>query len=455
MLKLLVIEKEEDLRDVIGFYLESELAAKVDFAESVEAAKAYFEKMPDVNCIICDYAQADGTAEDVIKYLRDQGSQIPFILYGAYHPTKYPVFAEYHVSGYISKAELFDKLKAMIEQIVSEIKEKLDQLELPDYCQIRTKTILKLGILNCDFYLKLPQNRYVRVLREGDMFETDDYNRFNEKSVEYLYVKLKDRSIFLEKLAKDLLQLSVLKSTPPDAVFSVATSTLEVIAELTQRFGFSEDVQAVAHANVALAVQNIQKSPELSLLFKDFMVDPSAYLPSHSVVLAYVCCGIASLMGWKSDMTFYKLTLAAFLHDILLKNPELARIQTLHELERTDVIYTAENLKEYMAHPQTCSALLRNVKDIPLDVDIVILQHHERPDGKGFPGRLNYMKISPLSAVFILAHEATHFYERHPAKAAEPTGVTDFVKSLSVEYNKGYFKSLVHAMAESVKNRGK
>jgi response regulator RpfG family c-di-GMP phosphodiesterase len=454
MLKILVIEKEEDLRDVVGFYLESELGAKVDFAESLQTAKAYFEKMPDVNCIVCDYALPDGTAEDVIKHLRDQGSQIPFILYGAYHPTKYPVFAEYHVSGYISKAELFDKLKAMIEQIVSEIKDKLDQLALPDYCQIRTKTILKLGILNCDFYLRLPQNRYVRVLREGDMFETEDYNRFNDKSVEYLYVKLKDRSIFLEKLAKDLLHLSILKSTPPETVFSVAASTLEVIAELTQRFGFSEDVQAVAKANVALALQNIQKSPDITVLFKEFMVDPEAYLPSHSVVLAYVCCGIASLMGWKSDMTFYKLTLAAFLHDILLKNQALARFQTLREIELSGLKFPEKDMSDYLAHPQTCSTLLRNIKDIPLDVDIVILQHHERPDGKGFPGRLNYMKISPLSAVFILAHEAIHFYEQHPAKAAEPNGVADFVKSLSVEYNKGYFKSLVQALAESVKNHG-
>jgi hypothetical protein len=90
---------------------------------------------------------------------------------------------------------------------------------------------------------------------------------------------------------------------------------------------------------------------------------------------------------------------------------------------------------------------------IPLDVDIIIHQHHERPDGKGFPAKLNYMKINPLSAVFILAHEIMNFHKDHPAKATESGGVKDFIKSLSIEYNKGYFKSLVQAMSESMGKR--
>jgi HD-GYP domain-containing protein (c-di-GMP phosphodiesterase class II)/CheY-like chemotaxis protein len=453
MLRILVVEKEEDLRDVVGFYLESEMGAKVDFAASVAEATKILDVPSDIGCVVCDYSLDDGTAEDVIKHARTGEQSTPFILYGAYHPNKYPTFLAHPVDGFVSKWELFDKLKTTIEHVLSEIKGKREETELPDYCRIRTKTILKLGVLNCDFYLKLPQNRYVRVLREGDMFETEDFNRFNEKAVEHLYIKSKDRSVFLEKLAQDLLQLSMLKSTPAEAVFQISTSTLEVIAELLQRFGFSEEVEAVAKANVTLAVKNIQNNTDLGPLFNLFMLDMDAYLPSHSVVMAYACCGIASLMGWKSDMTFYKLTLASFMHDILLKNQELAQIQTLPELDRQMSKFTQQEIKEFLAHPVMCSQLLRNVKDIPLDVDVIILQHHERPDGKGFPGNLNYMKISPLSAVFILAHEILHFYKNHPARATEPSGVSGFISSLSPEYNKGYFKSLVHAMSESVKKR--
>jgi CheY-like chemotaxis protein len=361
MLKILIIEKEEDLRDVIGFYLESELGAQLEFAESVSSANQVLTTSSGISCVVCDYAFTDGTAEDVIRNLRKSQSKIPFILYGAYHPLNYPTFKDHHVDGFVSKWELFEKLKGAVEAVMSDVKEAREKVEPTDYCRIRTKTVLKLGALNCDFYLKLPQNRYVRILREGDMFETQDFDRFNDMKVDYLYIKSKDRAFFLQKLAQDLLKLSVLKAESTEAVFAVASSTLEVIAELIQRFGFSEEVQVVAKANVTLAVSNIRKNPDLAPLLNNLMLNKDTYLPSHSVVLAYVCCGIASLMGWKSDMTFYKLTLASFLHDILLTNNELAMIQTLPELDLARPKFTEEEIRGYLNHPVACAQLLQRV----------------------------------------------------------------------------------------------
>jgi response regulator RpfG family c-di-GMP phosphodiesterase len=450
MLKILLVENDEDLCDVLGFYLESELGAEVEFARTVSQASSFFDSVPEVNCVICGYAFPDGSGEDVIRSLRGRNSAVPFILVGSYHPSNYPTFTDFTVDAYVSKSEVFEKLKGTIEKVLENVKTGSENIQVTDYFRIRTHTILKLGVLTCDFYLRLPQSRYVRVLREGEIFEADDFNRFYEKNVSYLYVKAKDRALFLEKLSQDLLQLSLLKSAPVDTVFQVSTSTLEVIADVTQRFGFTEEAQAVAKANVTLAVKNIQKNPDLAPLFAEFSKNPDSYIASHSVLLAYIACGVASLMGWKSDMTFYKLTLAAFLHDILLKNPRLAEIQTFQELENRREEFEPTEITAFMGHPQDAAQLLRNAKDIPLDVDIIILQHHERPDGKGFPGRLNYMKISPLSAVFVLGHEILRFHQKNPSKTPGSPDVLDFVKGLSVEFQKGYFKSLVHALAESV-----
>jgi len=450
MLRILLVENDEDLCDVLGFYLESELGAEVEFARTVGQAKSYFDFSPDINCVISGYAFPDGSGEDVIRSLRRHNTEIPFILVGAYHPSNYPTFTDFTVDAFVSKAEVFEKLKGVLAAVLEKVKQQTAVSQPSDYFRIRTHTLLKLGILTCDFYLRLPQNRFVRVLREGEVFESDDFNRFYEKNVSYLYVKAKDRGGFLEKLSQDLLQLSLLKSAPADSVFHISTSTLEVLADVTQRFGFTDEAQAVAKANVSLAVKNIQKNPDLAPLFEEFKKHPDAYIAGHSVLLAYIACGLASLMGWKSDMTFYKLTLAAFLHDILLKNPELAEIQSYGELERRRDDFSPEDVKAYLGHAQDAAHLLQKAKDIPLDVDIIILQHHERPDGKGFPGRLNYMKISPLSAVFILAHEILCFHRKHPSKAPGSPDVIDFVKGLGVEFQKGYFKSLVHALGESV-----
>ena len=42
-------------------------------------------------------------------------------------------------------------------------------------------------------------------------------------------------------------------------------------------------------------------------------------------------------------------------------------------------------------------------KKIPPDVDRLILEHHEMPNGDGFPRGLSGTQISPLSCAFILS----------------------------------------------------
>jgi HD-GYP domain-containing protein (c-di-GMP phosphodiesterase class II) len=461
-MKLLIVEDEQDLRDVIGFYLESELGAEVSYASSVAEAKQVFSEPGLFSAVVCDFALGDGTAEDVYRYLLSKNSEVPFILCGVYHPDTYPIFKENKIHGFVMKSEIFEKLKGTLNSVLANMPAPLKSGGKSEYCRIRTETILKLGLLGCDLFLQLPHDRFVRVLREGDLFEAEDLKRFDDKSVKYLYVQAKDRDGLLEKMTRDLLQLASLKSSAKSSekssarksVFDASTSALEVVAELTQRFGFTPAVQRLTDANVSLVVANIQKNEMLADLFSKLMVDPDSYIASHSVALAYLNCGIASLMGWKSDMTFYKLTLASFLHDILVESEELAEIQTLSTLNARAEEFTPEQVRDYLKHPQLCADLLRKMKDIPIDVDFIILQHHERPDGTGFPGHLNHLKISPLAAVFVLAHELLefHYKTRDPQDSAE---VVNFLNGLPDEYSQGYFKNLMKALVDSVSSLAK
>ena len=89
-------------------------------------------------------------------------------------------------------------------------------------------------------------------------------------------------------------------------------------------------------------------------------------------------------MGWESDTTFHKLTLAAFFHDITISKPELAEFETM---EQANKIGSRTDFLEVKGHPMAAAEVLRKFREIPPDVDVIVAQHHERPNGKGLVSR--------------------------------------------------------------------
>src|SRR5207244_821722 len=103
------------------------------------------------------------------------------------------------------------------------------------------------------------------------------------------------------------------------------------------------------------------------------------YISSHSMMLGNLACTLAAAVGWSSETTFYKLSLASFLHDITLQNHELAGIQSLKELETRKEEFKPAELQAYKNHPHAASEMAKQFSEVPPDVDTIIMQHHEQP----------------------------------------------------------------------------
>ena len=69
------------------------------------------------------------------------------------------------------------------------------------------------------------------------------------------------------------------------------------------------------------------------------------------------------------------------------KNQQLAKIGTLQELRKREGEFTEKEVKSYKTHPAVAAEIAKGIDEVPPDVDTIIMQHHERPDGKGFPER--------------------------------------------------------------------
>ena len=121
----------------------------------------------------------------------------------------------------------------------------------------------------------------------------------------------------------------------------------------------------------------------------------------HLNLCVYFSIDLAQTLSWTNESTLFKLTMASLLHDVAAIG--------LEELEmRVAKGEHADRLPlSFRRHPFESAHLAQKLRDAPPDVDRIILEHHELPDGSGFPNNLKGSELSPLSVIFILAHNLT------------------------------------------------
>ena len=141
----------------------------------------------------------------------------------------------------------------------------------------------------------------------------------------------------------------------------------------------------------------MEATPALSELLSN-MQKGGDYIYEHSLMVSYIACAIANNMDWESKDTKMKLTMASFMHDITLNDHQLAKISNLRTIDQDD--FDDEEIKELKDHPLDAAKIIAKLPDFPPDIDTIVAQHHELPDGSGFPRGLTHSNINPLSCVF-------------------------------------------------------
>ncbi len=227
-------------------------------------------------------------------------------------------------------------------------------------------------------------------------------------------------------------------------------SELAAVHQLGRTLGFTKEVQEVTKKNVMQTIEKVRTAPKLTALLAQISNEKDKYISSHSMLLAYLGCALASQMEWSSDTTYQKITLAAFLHDVSLKNQDLAQIQSLGELAQKSKFFTKEEQKEFRNHPIAACDISKTFDEVPPDVDSIIIQHHERPDGSGFPRGITHSRIGPLSAVFIVAHDLVRYLLENSSTdlTTNNKALDSFVKLHQKSYQQGNFKKIIAAVTK-------
>lgn len=381
----------------------------------------------------------DDGSESILTWIENIAPNVPKIL-----------FSERNVVALDSKFVLSakdvpEKLLPLLQSCFRHLSAKYTGAE---YSPVPTRLLLRASPLFSDVYIRLSNKKFVKVFHKGADFLAEDLEHYgNQKSIEHLFVAKESIDDFLSYATNDFANILARADLSEEEAEDLAKDSAKVVRELIHTIGFSEKVQKVAKQNVDATIKSIGKSPSLTKLFARFNKNKDQYLSDHSYTLSYVACMVAYNMQWATPSTFAKLTMAAMFHDIALTDNVLAQVKNKEQLYNADPPFEESEKELFLQHPQLAADIVRKFKEVPPDVDQIVVQHHEHPNGTGFPRGLKGINISPLAAVLIIAHFIVHLmYE-----AEGDFMLQDHFERIWQEFSSGNsFREIMKSMKENI-----
>ncbi len=195
-------------------------------------------------------------------------------------------------------------------------------------------------------------------------------------------------------------------------------------------------------------LENIRKNYKAKDIFQQLKINRNEenYFHAMAQLIIQISTIICMELEWFSDKTLKKLIYAAYLHDmVLISRPALGKIKTQVDLERLRNI-SEKDYHLVLEHSSIAERSLEGIEEIPEDVLTIIKQHHETSQGTGFPNKISHQKITPLSTVFIIAHDmAVYIYENPEWK------IDNFLDRVEPLYKGMHFNKVLSALRNIAK----
>lgn len=316
-----------------------------------------------------------------------------------------------------------------------------EQSKDDDFCRIPIKLIEKYGQqIPFDIFIRLSDKKVVKIShKEGDIVEL--FQKYQEKGLKEVFAKKGDFISFAQQIKGQMKKKFFDPSTTTEEQVELASEGFLMAKESISKFGFSQESIDLAVEVSKATHKMVEKQPNIFKFFQDFKNNCDKEF-MHSSMIGFTLCCMIDCFDWKSASIKEKSHLAVMLRDITLGNEEFAVLR--------DCLENGKEVPEGIrTHPVDIATMLEGESKnfVPSEVITIIRQHHEKPDGSGFPLGTHQEKITFLSALQIVAND---FIELMIKFKFDFTKRHEILAILNKEYGKGNFKKAVTALVEAV-----
>ena len=240
--------------------------------------------------------------------------------------------------------------------------------------------------LRFDVYVRRTEKDYTKIFNEGDMLDLERAKSYIDKGIKYFYVTEEGYRIYtmyVERLGEQLVGADK-KFSADEAADLLKELSNYTMHEMTVNYNVDERSVGNALNVVNGCIEQMAKDQKNMLKIMKLM-SHQAYTLKHCVSVSMFSVLLARAAGMESETNLKILGLGAFLHDL-----GVSQLTFDPEDEQT---LTPEQRKEMWRHPELGKQLLDNVKGIRSEVLQIVMQHHEQPNGHGYPNGLRGAEI--------------------------------------------------------------
>lgn len=451
-LPFLVVSSSPYMRGILKFVLETLLHTEVTELESEEKALSFLKNLESYpSMIVYDYTPNAYLLEDFVGHLKEHSKLVRIVV----------LVDKVREEGKDLLKEL-QQMKLMDEShlpgnLVEEAKQLFEgspYVNDEPYCRININFLSILDGINKNLFIKIGQDKFIKLFNADDNTNILDIQKYKTKGINYLYLNRETASWVINQIQS---QIEIfLKANNFRFILRGASDSPEKrFEQKILRIDDEVHVDREFKESIDKAVEKIRSIVEKEAKVETFLKalkgkqDHYALFTQKMNLTSLIACTLAKQLDWISKTTMDKIVYAAVLSDITLAvRPELLMIQNLQEFEKVKHTLTEEDQKIFLSHPKDAANLIkRYFTTAPPETDSLAYQHHEMPDGSGFPQGLRAEKISPLSALFIVATDFSFYF----LKDDEPT-LDDFLLKCHSRYDFVNFRKVVKAL-ERIKRK--
>ena len=451
-LPFLVVSSSPYMRGILKFVLETLLHTEVTELESEEKALSFLKNLDSVpSMIIYDYTPNAYLLEDFIGYLRDNSKLVRIVvLVDKIREEGKELLKDQHQMILMDESTLPGALVEESQKLFA----GSPFLNEEQYSRIDINFLAILDGINKNLFIRIGNDKFIKIFHEDDNTGVLDLTKYKSKGINYFYLT-RDTALWVINQIQNQIDIFLKANNFRFVLRGASDSPEKRFEQKILRIDDEVHVDKDFKESIEKAVEKIRSIVEKEAKVEHFLKvlkenqNHHAFFTQKMNLTSLMSCVLAKQLDWISKTTMDKLVYASVVSDITLAvRPELLNIPNLHEFERVKSTLSEEDQKIFLSHPKDAANLLkRYFTSAPPDTDALVYQHHEFPDGSGFPLGLRAEKISPLSALFIVATDFSFYYLQDD----EPT-MDDFLLKCHSRYDFVNFRKVIKAL-EKVKRR--
>lgn len=383
--QVLIIDHDEEVRDAIAYCFENHSDYLVFGFDSVNDAISFIVKNGKPFLVISELKMANGNGIELFYYLKEHCNNTKFALCSLTPATKVLEFENEDVYS-ITKPMIVKSCNQMIETFS-------DADDVCDYLPINLNLVLKYQMSISDLFLKLAENNFVKIYNSHDEFNMSVFEKYKSKDLKRLYFPIAFKEQ-VNTLIEDRVinHFNTLNKKDESYEVEVLDSLLDGIGQI----GFSPLIIEACQDAICENLKTVQELQDLKKYLKILTTKPYSYIAIHTQIVTVVATTLVSKMQWRTPAIINKIVTAAFLHDLFI-----AQTSSMEDFEKNELMHDSTHVEEM-------SNIVKKIKNLPPDIDRIIFDHHEKPDGSGYPRKLKAADFSPITALFNFSHEISH-----------------------------------------------